>query len=451
MTDATGTTSHWCELAWLGGAEVGSGVQVEVADGRIVDVRTGAPPPSAGRCRPGLTLPGFANTHSHAFHRALRGRTHAGAGSFWTWRDAMYGLATRLDPDSLHALARATFAEMVVAGFTCAGEFHYIHHAPDGSSYANANEMGDALVTAANEAGVRLTLLDVCYLHGGIGEDLAATQRRFSDGTVGAWAERASARPAAPHVRLGAAVHSVRACTPDEISAVAGVAADAGWPLHAHVSEQPAENEACFAAYGRTPTQILHDARALGDRFTAVHATHVTDDDIALLGASRSTVCLCPTTERDLADGIGPAGRLAAAGVPLTVGTDSQAIVDGFEEARAVELDERLATGSRGTFGTRSLMVALAEDGHRALGWPDAGSIVVGQRADLVTVALDSVRLAGSDPVRALDAVVYGATAADVTDVTVDGVDVVVGRRHRSIDVAAELASAIGDLSGAQR
>jgi len=442
------TTTYWCEHAWLGGDRAVSKVQVDVRDGRVAGVHTGIDDPPAGsRNRRGLTLPGLANGHSHVFHRALRGRTHAGTGSFWTWREAMYEVAARLDPDSLHALARATYGEMVLAGFTCVGEFHYVHLDPGGKPYADPNAMGEALVAAAADAGIRITLLDVCYLHGGIGRELEPGQRRFSDGSVDAWIRRVSDRRWTDHARSGAAVHSVRACTPEEIAQVATWSELQRLPLHAHVSEQPAENEDCRAAYGRTPTEVLHDAGALADRFTAVHATHLTDDDVRLLGEARTAVCLCPTTERDLADGIGPAGRLASAGVRLTVGSDSQAMIDGLEEARSVELDERLVTGLRGTFDAARLMTTLAEDGHCSLGWPDAGRIAVGQRADLVTVALDSVRLAGSDLASTLDAVVFGATAADITDVTVDGVDVVEGGEHRGIGVAAELAAAIGEVT----
>ena len=341
-------TTYWCEQAWLGGGSAVAGVQVDVVDGRIAAMVTGvtAPPPGARR-RAGLTLPGFANAHSHSFHRALRGRTHGQTGSFWTWRRQMYDLAATLDPDRYHRLARATFAEMALAGFTCVGEFHYLHHDVDGSPFADANVMGDALVAAAADAGVRITLLDTCYLHGGIGRDLEPEQRRFGDGSVDAWIERVDRRRPADHLRLGAAVHSVRACAPDEIEGVAAWAASArpgtgrpatdrptGAPLHAHVSEQPAENDACLEAYGRTPTAVFGDAGALGPQFTAVHATHVSDDDIAMLGSSSTTCCLCPTTERDLADGVGPAGRLARAGSPLAVGSDSQAVIDGLDEIR---------------------------------------------------------------------------------------------------------------------
>jgi formiminoglutamate deiminase len=411
-----GPTIYWCELAWLGGDTATAGVAIEVAGGTIATVTAGAPrPPNATRLD-GLTLPGLANAHSHAFHRALRGRTHRGVGSFWTWREQMYALATALDPDSYHRLARATFAEMTLAGFTTVGEFHYLHHGPDGRHYADPNAMGEALIAAADEAGIRITLLDTCYLHAGTGPHGAGlapegVQRRFADDSVDAWAERAGTFAArlpaggdglhGPHgkARVGAAVHSVRACSPSDIAAVAAWATGAGAPLHAHVSEQTAENEACLAAYGVTPTAVLDAAGALSPAFTAVHATHVTDDDIARLRRTGSTVCLCPTTERDLADGIGRASRFGA----VAIGSDSHAVIDPFEEARAIELDERLATNVRGANPVTRLLASATVDGHRALGWP-GGVLAAGAPADLVTVSFGSVRLAGTRPaIRGLD------------------------------------------------
>lgn len=433
-------TAYHCELAWLGGDAAEADVLVEVDGDRIVAVTPGvAPPPGATRLA-GLTLPGLADAHSHAFHRVLRGRTHGGAGSFWSWRDQMYDVAARLDPDGYHALARAVYAEMALAGITCVGEFHYLHHGPGGLRYADANAMGQALVAAAADAGVRLTLLDACYLHGGIGAALGEVQRRFGDGDAGRWAIRVEALRLPAHARLGAAVHSVRAVDPASIASVADWAAAHRVPLHAHVSEQPAENERCVEAHGTTPAGVLAAAGALGPHFTAVHATHVTADDIGLLGRSGSTVCLCPTTERDLADGVGPAAALVAAGARLALGTDAHAMVDLFEEARAVELDERLATLSRGHHDPVALLRAATEDGHRSLGWPEAGRLAPGAPADLVSVRLDSVRTAGATAATALSTVVFAAAAADVHHVVVGGRVVVDGGVHTAMDVAAELA-----------
>ncbi len=435
----------WCARALLPSG-LTEGVLLEVTDGRITAVRSGterAACPAGTEHLEGTVLPGFANAHSHAFHRALRGRTHAGTGDFWTWREQMYRAAGRLDPDSYRDLARAVFAEMVLAGWTAVGEFHYVHHGPGGTPYADPNAMGAALVDAAVDAGIRLTLLDACYLHGGIGRPLEGVQVRFGDGDADRWAERATARrvdPSRSTVRLGAAVHSVRAVDPMAIEAVAGVARQMGWVLHAHVSEQPLENEQCVAAHGVTPVELLGARGALGERFTAVHAIHLTDADVGHLGTARCTCCVCPTTERDLADGVAPAARLRDAGAGLAVGTDQHAVVDPFEELRAVELDERLVTRVRGVHTVSALLAAGAEGGYRSLGW-DGGRLEVGLPADLCVVADGGPRLAGAarSGQAALGSLLYAATAADVEHVMVAGEWVVRDGRHVRIDVPAEL------------
>jgi formiminoglutamate deiminase len=436
-------TSYLAEHAWLGGDRAEAGVLLEVEGDRITAVRPGAEPPAGAERLPGLTLPGLANGHSHAFHRALRGRTHRSGGSFWTWREDMYAVAATLTPDTYAALARAVFAEMALAGITCVGEFHYLHHGPGGTPYDDPNAMGEALLAAADDAGVRITLIDTCYLTGGFGRPLEGPQLRFGDGDAERWAARAAALRPGPRARIGAAVHSVRAVPAEQLPTVAGWAADREAPLHAHLSEQRAENDDCRAAHGRTPTQLLADAGALGPRTTAVHATHLTDSDVALLGGSRTTVCLCPTTERDLADGIGPARALADAGAPLSVGSDSNAVVDLLEEARGVELDERLATQRRGHWPTPDLLRAATADGAAALGWPDAGRLEPGALADFVSVGTDSVRLAGARPDTLLESVLFAATAADVREVVVGGRRIVREGRHATLDVPRALDAAI--------
>lgn len=338
MTSSEQPRTYWLEHAWLG-THVEPGVALDVRDGRITAVNQGVatPPPGAGILR-GLTLPGLANAHSHAFHRALRGTVQVGSGTFWTWREVMYSVADRLTPDTYHALARAVYAEMALAGITAVGEFHYVHHAPGGTPYADPNAMGEALIEAAAEAGVRITLLDTCYLSSGFGEPPNTHQRRFSDGTADAWAERCSVLKERDHARIGAAIHSVRAVPADQLATVAQWAEERRAPLHVHLSEQTAENDACRQAHGRTPTRLLADHGVLGARTTGVHNTHLTDEDIALLGGSRTGTCMCLTTERDLADGIGPAAALQRAGSPLSLGSDSHAVVDLLEEARAMEI-----------------------------------------------------------------------------------------------------------------
>lgn len=398
---------------WLPPGVVADDVLVEVADGRLAAVTEGQPLPPGATQLPGLTLPGLANVHSHAFHRALRGRTQHGAGDFWTWREQMYAVAATLDPDSYHQLARDVYAEMVGAGITCVGEFHYLHHTPGGTPYDDPNAMGEALIAAAADAGLRITLLDTCYLAGGIGVDPDETQRRFSDGDATSWARRVDRLDATAHARIGAAIHSVRAVPADQLRTVAGWASSNDAPLHVHLSEQPAENDACLTAHGRTPTALLAEHGVLGPRTVAVHATHLTADDIAILGDSRTGVCACPTTERDLADGVGPFRALLDAGSPLSLGSDSHAVIDLFEEARAVELDARLVTGRRGHFSIGELLSAATDAGHAALGWPEAGRIEVGAIADLVTVDLTTPRTRGVDPAQ----VVFAATSADVRHV----------------------------------
>ncbi len=419
-------TVLWCEHAWLGGAAASAGVRVEIDDGRIASVDEGVTPADDDERCSGLTIPGLANAHSHAFQRALRGRAQ-GPGSFWTWREQMYALAETIDPDGLHRLARATFAEMALAGITLVGEFHYLHHAPGGAPYADPNELGRAVIAAAAEAGIRIVLLDACYLHGG--------SARFRDASAEAWAQRV-AQLDDDGGGAGAAIHSVRAVDPAAARVVAVWAAQRGVPLHAHVSEQPAENTFAVGEFGATPTAVLAEAGALSERFTAIHATHPTPADIALLGGAGATVCLCPTTERDLADGIGPARALVGAGARLALGSDSHAVIDLLEEARAVELDERLASGERGRHAAAELLTAATAGGCASLGLPDGGRIAPGALADLTTIALDSVRLAGTPP---LDGVVFCATAADVRDVMVGGRWIVRDGAHVSIDVAREL------------
>jgi formiminoglutamate deiminase len=455
------------ELAWLGGgvgaaSELASDVLIEASGERFTAVTPGAADiPHDARRLPGLTLPGLANAHSHAFHRALRGQ--AAGDTFWTWRDRMYEVAGRLTPETYYALARAVYAEMALAGVTCVGEFHYLHHAPGGKPYSDPNEIGRLLVSAAAAAGIRITLLDTCYLAAGFGPGgqalpLSGAQLRFGDGTAAAWAARLaefdcdSLGMAGPHARLGGAIHSVRAVPPAEMGAVMAWSHEHGAPVHVHLSEQPAENAECRAAFGGTPAEVLDEAGVLGPRTTAVHATYVSPSDIALLGAAQAAVCACPLTEADLADGVGPFPALADAGCPVALGSDGHSAVDLLAEARWLELEQRLVSRRRGHSAPSDLAGFLTASGHACLGWPDAGEIVPGAYADLVTVSLDSPRLAGADTAGSgadpLGVLFAAGTASDVRNVVASGMDVVRDGRHLlADDVPGELAAAIGAVT----
>ena len=455
---------HWhAELAWLPGQGVLRDVLIEADGERFISVTPAASavPDDAERLA-GLTLPGFANAHSHAFHRALRTVTEADRGTFWTWRERMYEVAAGLDPDSYLRLARAVFAEMALAGITCVGEFHYLHHQVGGRPYADPNAMGRALVEAAGQAGLRITLLDTCYLAGGLapGEPrrmlpLAGPQQRFGDGNAVQWAARVSGLGydehgmLSPHAKAGAAIHSVRAVPREQMHPVVAWAHRCGAPLHVHMSEQQAENEACRGRYGISPARLLYDEDVLGPRTTVVHATHLEPGDLDLLGGCGVFACICPTTERDLGDGLAPSAALAAAGGTLTLGSDSHAVIDMLEEARGVEYAERLARRSRGHFTADALLQAVTFAGHTSLGWPDAGEIVPGAWADLVTVSLDTPRTAGATARLAAEAAVFAATAADVRNVVIGGRDVVRDGVHLLVpDVPAELTQAIRAVLG---
>ncbi|MEO8907802.1 MAG: formimidoylglutamate deiminase [Microbacteriaceae bacterium] len=413
------------ERAWLGDRFVDD-VRIETdAVGRVSSIAAADRSLTEAEGQPdvdlalGLVAPGFGNAHSHAFHRVLRGRTHDDGGDFWQWRESMYAAAGMLDPDGYRELATQVFSEMVSCGYTAVGEFHYVHHQPDGTPYHPAHAMELALADAAEAADIRLVLLDTCYLAGGIGRAPEPNQRRFSDGTASAWLDRwtrlRDALAGRSLVTLGAAIHSVRAVPRDAMAEIAReLPADV--PLHVHLSEQPQENADCIAAYGRTPTALLAELGLLSPRLNAVHATHLTDDDIRMLGEASVGIVMCPTTEADLGDGIGPARRLADAGAHLSIGSDQNAVIDPLLELRGLEYGERLASGTRGRFSPAQLWQAGSGGGYRALGL-GVGGIAVGEYCDLVELNPDSLRTRDAEPAQ----LPMVATAADVTRVIVGG------------------------------
>ncbi len=415
----------YAERAWLGGLKVTESVVIEVRDGLVDEVIPGAEPSEVDHRLDGIVIPGLVSAHSHAFHRALRGRTGEGAGDFWAWRQPMYEVANRLTPDSYRELAVAVFSEMLSAGITTVGEFHYLHHGKDGRPYNDPNAMGRALSDAARQVGIRLTLLDTAYLTSNVsGAPVLPEQRRFSDGTIEAWAQRVRslARDVENNelLRVGVAAHSVRGVHREDLGAIAQLAREMEAPLHIHVSEQIAENEACFNEHGVTPVQLLAQLDFLGPRVTLIHATHLAPGDIELIASSGTGVCLCPTTEADLGDGIGPAAELALAGVPLSVGSDSNVIIDIIDEARRVEHHDRLRLQRRGIHSPEALLDLATAKGADALGWGGAGRIAKGAPADFIAIDPDSNELAGTDR-STITGIVMSGTRASVTDVVVAG------------------------------
>ena len=420
-------------------------VRIETdASGRISSIRSGVEP-VAGDLRLATVFPGFTNAHSHAFHRLLRGTTHSEGGDFWQWRDSMYRAAAQLDPALLFLVARAVFAEMLVSGYTAVGEFHYLHHRQDGSPYVPAHAMELAIAEAAREVGIRLVLLDTCYLDGAIGQPLAPEQQRFGDGSAAGWLERWRALREAiesDRVTLGAAIHSVRAVSPTAMAQIRD-ALDAETPLHIHVSEQPQENTECVAAYGTTPVGVLAGLGMLQPRLSIVHATHLTPADRALISTSGCSVVMCPTTEADLGDGIGPAFELATGGTPIAIGSDQNAVIDPLLELRGLEAGERLASGRRGRFSPSALLVAGSVSGYSSLGI-GRSVLAVGDPGDLVELDAASLRTAGS----AAEQLLLTATACDVRRVIIGGEVVADGGRLASAarpeDLMAEALSTLG-------
>lgn len=403
------------------------GLAVELADGRIARVLPASDAPADAERLPGLALlPGFANGHSHAFQRDIRGVVERvdparPEDDFWTWREAMYAAAGSHDPDSMHDVARRAFRQMRRAGYTAVGEFHYVQHRPDGTFYDDPNAMAKAVCTAAEAEGLRIVLLLVAYERGGHARPLADGQRRFVDPTVASYLARLDALAAwasdRPLVTVGAAPHSMRACSRAWLEAIAARTRALGLPLHVHASEQPREVEESLAEHGLRPVALLGAAGALGPLTTIVHGTHVDAAEIALLAAAESTVCVCPTTEANLGDGYAPVRALFEAGVPMSIGSDSNTIIDPLVEARELEHIARRTALRRNVLvrpgedgPARVLLDVLWDFGARSLGLPEP-RIAAGAPADLVALDLGDDEIAGVADEHLAAALVFAGSA----------------------------------------
>jgi formimidoylglutamate deiminase len=415
-------------------------------------------------------LPGMVNAHSHAFQRVIRGRTEyrtigKSADSFWTWRELMYSAATRLNPEDIYDASRMAFLEMALSGITAVGEFHYLHHAPDGSPYDDPNLLAKEVMRAAGDIGLRIALLRVAYARSGFQTEPNPRQARFIEATPDRFLENleslaSSVYACAPSAWIGIAPHSVRAVPLDYLKQLIEYANQSDLKIHMHVAEQPAEVSACVEEHGRTPVALLQTEGLLSERFTAVHAIHVTPKAIASFAESGAMVCACPTTERNLGDGVVPAEEYLKRGVQICLGTDSHVQIDLFEDARELEYHLRLQKLERAVLSVSSPTVregsiharetehsdvALPDDrssdsarylfdcatvnGARSIGAP-SGAIASGKPADFFTVDLNDPSIAGASPDDLLAAIVFSSSRAAVREVVVAGKPIVSEGRH---------------------
>ena len=425
--------------------QAGAGLLVD-AQGKIVRVMSAEKSASTAdvevvRLRGKALLPGFVNVHSHAFQRLIRGRTEsrrAGGRDFWSWRAAMYHAAVSLLPEQMYAVARAAFLEMALAGTTTVGEFHYVHRTPDGKPYADPNVMARQIFAAAESVGIRICLLRAAYQRAGFEQAEDPGQIRFLESTEEFLANVADLYREydSRDAWVGVAPHSVRAVPLEAIESMAAWAREHHRPLHMHVSEQTAEIEACRREYGTTPVRLLARSGMLGDRFTAVHAIHIDHEEMDLLAADRVTICACPTTERNLGDGIFAARDVMERQIPVCLGSDSQAQIEPLEDARELEYHLRLQQQRRSLLDgidgqelSARLFRCATANGAMALGC-DAGEFEPGKLADFFAVDLNDVSIAGDSREDLLAAIVFGMRTAAVADVCVGGRLVVRDHRH---------------------
>jgi len=398
-------------------------------------------------------LPGLTNAHSHAFQRVIRGRTERRSqhttDSFWTWREQMYAAANRLSPEDIYAASRMAFLEMALAGITAVGEFHYIHHAPDGSRYSEPNLLERQVIRAARDVGVRIALLRVAYARAGFQREPNPQQVRFIEDSPETYLTNLEQLLAAPELKtgeawVGVAPHSVRAVPLDYLKTIAAYANERGLAVHMHVAEQTAEVEACIEEYGRSPVALLDTEGLLSARFTAVHAIHVTPKAINALARARANVCACPTTERNLGDGVVPVDAYFNAGVPVSLGTDSQIQIDLLEDARELEYHLRLQRTARNVLApdregddpsalARKLFACATTSGATSIGF-HGGTLEPGSPADFFTVDLDDSSVAGSSPENLLANIVFSLSRTAIKDVVVGGKRIVADSRHAQQD-----------------
>ncbi|HEY0378091.1 MAG TPA: formimidoylglutamate deiminase [Pyrinomonadaceae bacterium] len=414
------------------------------------------------RLRNRAVLPGLVNAHSHAFQRVIRGRTERRTGaqdSFWTWREMMYSAAARLSPEDIYDASRMAFLEMAAGGITAVGEFHYIHRAPDGRPYDDPNLLAKTVARAARDVGLRVALLRVAYARSGYNAAPNERQMRFVERDAEEYLRNVEAlKEELAHAEggmawAGCAPHSVRAVPLPYLREVARYASGAGrMPLHMHVAEQPAELRACLEEHGRTPVELLDAEGVLGQNFTGVHAVHITAAEARAMGAARASVCACPTTERNLGDGVVPAEMLFAEGVNVSLGTDSHAQIDLLEDARELEYHLRLQKLERAVLAPREddstqalarrLFECATRGGARSIDSP-GGQLEAGRAADFFTVDLNDPSIAGAGAEDLLPCVVFGLARTAVKEVFVRGRQVVADGRHAAEDEVVEKFAAL--------
>jgi formimidoylglutamate deiminase len=448
-------------LLYSGGTFISGGALLVGEDGRILETPENLDPATVKVVElPGKALlPGFVNAHSHTFQRLIRGKAESRVVSgrdFWSWRGTMYFAASSLNPQQVYDVARMAFLEMVLAGTTTVGEFHYLHNAADGAAYDDPNELSKQVIAAAESVGLRIVLLRTAYLRAGFELPPEPGQKRFYESSK-AFLENMAALVKdtsndGSRVRFGVAPHSIRAVPLRELHEIAEWARAHKLPLHMHVAEQLAENEACAREYSATPVQLLAREKILGPDFTAVHGVHVTTEEIAMLARRGTTICSCPTTERNLGDGFVKADEMLAAGIRMALGSDSQAQIDPLEDARQMEYHLRLLQQKRAVLdqiGGKTLAAHLFDSatvhGARSLAVP-AGDLKPGRFADFVTVDLDDSSIAGNTAADLLAMLVFSLNRSAIRDVVVQGQFILRDQQHAHRE---EIVSRYKDLHAA--